>query len=41
MGMAGQLDSSRYRYFVAKEAGVSVENVEAMFEAAYEFGQLG
>ncbi len=30
MGMAGQLDSARYRYFVAKEAGVSVENVEAM-----------
>jgi malate dehydrogenase len=30
MGMAGQLDSSRYRYFVAKEAGVSVENVEAL-----------
>lgn len=30
MGMAGQLDSSRYRYFVSKEAHVSVENVEAM-----------
>ncbi|RME85051.1 MAG: malate dehydrogenase [Planctomycetota bacterium] len=30
MGMAGQLDSARYRYFIAKEAGVSVENVEAM-----------
>ncbi|MBI4811073.1 MAG: hypothetical protein HY800_06490, partial [Ignavibacteriales bacterium] len=30
MGMAGVLDSSRYSYFVAKEAGVSVENVEAM-----------
>lgn len=29
-GMAGQLDSGRYRYFVAKEANVSVENVEAM-----------
>ncbi len=29
-GMAGVLDSARYRYFVAKEAGVSVENVEAM-----------
>ena len=29
MGMAGQLDSSRYRYFVAKAAGVSVENVDA------------
>jgi len=29
-GMAGVLDSSRYRYFVAKEAGVSVENIEAM-----------
>ncbi len=30
MGMAGVLDSSRYKYFVAMEAGVSVENVEAM-----------
>ncbi|UCF36259.1 MAG: malate dehydrogenase [Acidobacteriota bacterium] len=30
LGMAGALDSSRYRYFVAKAAGVSVENVEAM-----------
>lgn len=30
MGMAGVLDSARYRYFIAKEAGVSVENVEAM-----------
>jgi malate dehydrogenase len=30
IGMAGQLDSSRYRYFVAREAGVSVSNVEAM-----------
>ena len=30
MGMAGQLDSGRYRYFVAQEAGVSVENVEAL-----------
>jgi len=30
IGMAGVLDSSRYRYFVAKEAGVSVENVVAM-----------
>lgn len=30
MGMAGVLDSARYRYFVANEAGVSVENVEAM-----------
>jgi malate dehydrogenase len=29
-GMAGVLDSARYRYFVAQEAGVSVENVEAM-----------
>ncbi len=29
MGMAGQLDSSRYRYFVARAAGVSVENVDA------------
>ena len=28
--MAGQLDSGRYRYFVAMEAGVSVENVEAL-----------
>jgi malate dehydrogenase len=30
VGMAGVLDSSRYRYFVAQEAGVSVENVEAI-----------
>jgi malate dehydrogenase len=30
MGMAGQLDSSRYRYFVAKAANVSVDNVEAL-----------
>ena len=30
MGMAGALDSSRYRYFVAQAAGVSVENVEAL-----------
>ncbi len=30
LGMAGVLDSSRYRYFVAKAAGVSVENVEAV-----------
>jgi len=30
MGMAGALDSARYRHFVATEAGVSVENVSAM-----------
>ncbi len=30
VGMAGVLDSARYRYFVAEEAGVSVENVEAL-----------
>lgn len=30
VGMAGMLDSGRYRYFVAEEAGVSVENVEAV-----------
>lgn len=30
MGMAGVLDSARYRFFIAQEAGVSVENVEAM-----------
>ncbi len=30
MGMAGVLDSGRYKYFVAKEANVSVENVEAV-----------
>ncbi|MFH1841937.1 MAG: malate dehydrogenase [bacterium] len=30
MGMAGVLDSGRYKYFVAEEAGVSVENVEAV-----------
>ena len=29
-GMAGVLDSSRYRYFVARAAGVSVDNVEAL-----------
>ncbi len=30
MGMAGVLDSSRYKYFVAEEANVSVENIEAV-----------
>ncbi len=30
LGMAGVLDSARYRYFIAQEAGISVENVEAM-----------
>jgi malate dehydrogenase len=30
IGMAGALDSSRYRYFVAQAAGVSVQNVEAV-----------
>ncbi|RMF60036.1 MAG: malate dehydrogenase [Calditrichaeota bacterium] len=30
IGMAGVLDSARYRYFVAQAAGVSVENVEAL-----------
>jgi len=30
IGMAGVLDSARYRYFVAQAAQVSVENVEAM-----------
>jgi len=30
VGMAGVLDSARYRYFVAQAAGVSVENVEAL-----------
>lgn len=30
MGMAGQLDSSRYSYFVAEAANISVENVTAM-----------
>jgi len=30
VGMAGVLDSSRYRYFVAQAAGVSVDNVEAL-----------
>ena len=30
MGMAGQLDSSRYCYFVAEAAKVSVENVSAV-----------
>lgn len=30
MGMAGVLDSARYRTFIAEEAGVSASNVEAM-----------
>ena len=30
MGMAGVLDSARYKYFVAKEANISVENIEAV-----------
>ena len=30
VGMAGVLDSTRYRYFVAAAAGVSVDNVEAL-----------
>lgn len=30
LGMAGVLDSARYRFFVAESAGVSVENVEAL-----------
>ncbi|MEW5981625.1 MAG: malate dehydrogenase [Acidobacteriota bacterium] len=30
LGMAGTLDSARYRYFVAQAAGVSVENVSAV-----------
>lgn len=30
IGMAGVLDSARYRYFIAEAAGVSVDNVEAM-----------
>jgi malate dehydrogenase len=30
VGMAGVLDSGRYRYFVAKAANVSVDNVEAL-----------
>jgi malate dehydrogenase len=29
-GMAGVLDSTRYRYFVSEAAGVSVDNVEAL-----------
>jgi malate dehydrogenase len=29
-GMAGVLDSARYRYFIAKAANVSVENVDAV-----------
>jgi len=29
-GMAGILDASRFQYFIAKELGVSVENVHAM-----------
>jgi len=30
MGMAGVLDSARYRYFIAQAAGVSVDNVTAL-----------
>ncbi|MBN1655556.1 MAG: malate dehydrogenase [Deltaproteobacteria bacterium] len=30
MGMAGQLDSGRYRYFIADAAKISVENVSAL-----------
>ncbi|MCU0224106.1 MAG: malate dehydrogenase [Acidobacteria bacterium] len=30
MGMAGVLDSARYRYFIAEAAGVSVDNVTAL-----------
>ncbi len=30
IGQAGVLDSARYRTFIAKEAGVSVEDVQAM-----------
>jgi malate dehydrogenase len=30
MGMAGVLDSARYRFFIAQEANISVDNVEAM-----------
>jgi len=30
MGMAGVLDSARYRLFIAREADVSIENVEAL-----------
>ena len=30
VGMAGALDSARYRYFIAEEAHVSVENVSAV-----------
>ncbi len=30
MGMAGALDSARYRHFIAYETGISVENITAM-----------
>lgn len=30
MGMAGALDSARYRFFIADEIGVSVANIQAM-----------
>lgn len=30
MGMAGVLDSARYRYFIAQEANISISNIEAM-----------
>jgi malate dehydrogenase len=35
VGMAGELDSGRYRYFVAEAANVSVENVSAMVLGAH------
>jgi malate dehydrogenase len=30
MGMAGALDSARYRHFIAYETGISIENITAM-----------
>ena len=35
MGMAGVLDSGRYKYFVAEAANVSVENVEAVLRGGH------
>ena len=39
MGMAGILDSARFRAFIAMELNVSVENVHAMVTAAETYGR--
>src|SRR4029079_13095193 len=35
VGQAGVLDSARYRTFIAQEAGVSVEDVQAMLRSRH------